>query len=727
MRDVLRSALERAVSESGSPGAVALVGDLDRTYFHAAAGNRQSVPEPAPALPDTPYDLASLTKAIATTTAILLLRKDGALEFDQPVSDFVPIPAFGKFTIRHLLTHTAGLVAGLPYYKDAHSTDEMLQRYAQFELDWPPGTRRRYSDVGFMILGRLVELVSRDSLDAFCTRHIFKPLGMKMTAFKPPESWRGTCAATENCGWRGRLLVGEVHDENAAAVGGVSGHAGLFAPAGDLALFCRAMLSGKLLPSGVLEEITKVGQVPVYPWQGIGWQLDPWDSGTEGFLPSRAAFGHTGWTGTCIWMDRDTTQFAILLSNTCHPARGNRNNGALRRTFFSALARELYPRRTNTHTGLDRVMRQDFEVLQGRRIALLTNPSAVDQLGRPILDVLALDPRVTLKRLYSPEHGIRGDAEAGQVVASQSGAIPVTSLYGAQTRPAAAELNEIDLFVIDLQDAGARYYTYAAAMFECLRACAETGTPVLVLDRPNPLGGEVLEGPVAIETDAPVCAAPVPIRHGMTFGELAQFFVEHVLTGKKPALEVNALDAWRPECLFDECSLPWVPPSPNMPHALTALLYTGMCLFEGTNLNEGRGTDTPFEVIGAPWLDAKPVLRQIRAAHRAGTSLEAVTYTPTSIPGKASDPRYNGQTCQGIRIIVRDPHNVRAFTLAVALLSAIRARHPGEFQWGPSFDVLAGSKDLRLAIEAGVSAHRIVAACEPALQTFAATRVRKYA
>lgn len=727
MREVLRKALDTAVSASLSPGAVALVGDVHHTYFHAATGLRQAVPEPLPALPTTPYDLASLTKVVATTTAIMLLREDGALDLDQPVSEIVPIPAFGAFTVRHLLTHTAGLVAGLPYYKTASSIDEMLQRYAEREPDWPPGTRRRYSDVGFMILGRAVELAARDSLDAFCAKRIFKPLGMKCTAFNPPKAWRDTCAATEDCAWRGRLLVGEVHDENAYAVGGVSGHAGLFAPAEDLALFCRASLSGKLLPEKVLDEMTRLGQAPVYPWQGLGWQLDPWASGKEGFLPSRSAFGHTGWTGTCIWMDRRTGLFGILLSNTCHPSRANRNNEILRRTFFSAVARQFYPRTTNAHSGLDRVVWEGFAMVRDKRFALLTNHAAVDQLGRHILDVFALDPRVKPTRLYSPEHGIRGDVEAGEAVASEPGDVPIISLYGERKRPSRDELKNVDLFVIDLQDVGARYYTYAATMFDCIRACGETRTPVLVLDRPNPVGGDTLEGPIATDVGSPVCAAPVPIRHGMTMGELATCFVDTLLTGPKPSLSVSALDGWQPERLFDECGLPWTPPSPNVPKARTALLYTGTCLFEGTNLNEGRGADTPFEMIGAPWLDPAAVIRKIRAADRPGCSLVPVTYTPRAIPGKASDPRYRDQECQGIRIVVQDPHKVRAFTLAVALLIAIRNRHSGEFQWEPSFDVLAGSKDLRCAIETGKSARRIIAECASALDAFNTKRVRQYA
>lgn len=726
MREALRIALLEAVGQSKSCGGVAYVGDLRRTYFHAATGLRQTVPERLRAGADTPYDLASLTKAIGTTTAVLLLREDGALELDQPVSELVPIPAFRQFTVRHLLTHTAGLVAGLPYYKTATSLDEMLQRYAQRKLDWPPGTRRRYSDVGFMILGRAVELVARDSLDAFCARRIFRPLGMKRTAFNPPQTWARTCAATAQCAWRGRVMIGAVHDENAYAVGGVAGHAGLFSTAGDLARFCRALLQGELLPERVLAEMTAAGQVPSYPWQGLGWRLDPWVTGEEGFLPARTAFGHTGWTGTSLWLDRETGLFAVLLGNTCHPSRAQRDNETFRRTVHMAVAREFYPRATNTHTGLDRLVWEGFRPLLGKRIALLTNQAAVDSLGRPVLDVLALEPRLEVVLLYGPEHGIRGQAEAGATVQSESGEAPLISLYGGRKRPSQTELKKVDVFVVDLPDVGARYYTYMATMLECMKACAKARIPVLVLDRPNPIGGEALEGPIATNTASPVCCAPIPVRHGMTMGELAVFFLKNLLQGPRLSLTVNTLDNWERPRMFDECALPWAPPSPNIPTPETALLYAGMCLFEGTNLNEGRGTETPFHVIGAPWLDAKAVVRRIRRRDRPGCALRAVTYTPKVITGKASSPRYCDQECQGIRVTVRDPHNVRAFTLATALLAAIRERHPDEFEWTEYFDVLAGSADLRQRIERGESARQIVDAYTPALEAFNAERPRCY-
>ncbi len=727
MQDSLHKALREAVSKAKCPGGVAYVGAKDETYFFEAEGRRQVTPKPLPAERLTVYDLASLTKVIATTTAVMLLRDDGVLALDQPVSEHIPVPSLSRFTIRNLLTHTSGLYAWHADYKDVHSVTEFVQRCADIEPDWEPGTRRRYSDPGFLLLGMVVELASRDSLDAFCRKRIFEPLGMKDTTFNPPPAMRERCAATAWCSWRGRVMRGEVHDENAYAVGGVSGHAGLFSTAPDVARFCRTLLAGELLKETTLAEMTRLGQVACYPWQGLGWQLDPWRGGPQGYLPSRAAFGHTGWTGTSMWMDRDTGLFAILLGNTCHPDREHRDSETFRRTFYDGVAARFYPGRGNTHTGLDRLVLDDFAPLREKRIALLTHHAAVDELGRPILDVLKLAPDVHVKVVYSPEHGLRGQAEAGESVGGQTApGMEVISLYGRRRRPSRDELAGVDLFVVDLQDVGARYYTYPATMRECLAACGEAGTPVLLLDRPNPLGGAVIEGPAADEAGSPVCYAHIPVRHGMTLGELATLFLAREWPGPKPALTVHPLDGWTPDFLFDSCSLPWLAPSPNIPTPETALVYIGMCLFEGTNLNEGRGTDTPFQLIGAPWLRPDVVLKEVEAEWTTGLQLTPDNYTPRAIPGKAIKPRYKDETCQGIRIDVTDPGMARPFTLAVALIQAIRRVHPAEFAWNDHFDALAGGPGLRRGVERGEGVRHMARQWREEIEAFEALRPQLY-
>lgn len=722
----IRDALHRAVDLTGSPGAVLYVGDCDTTYVHEARGLRQRVPSPLPATEDTIYDLASLTKVVATTMAVMRLRDAGRIDLDQPIIDFVPIGAFRAITLRHLLTHTGGLAPTLPLYKEVDSLDAMLAGYARDGIMGPPGGIRRYSDAGFMLLGNLVERAAGMPFDVFCRETLFDPLDMRWTAFNPPESWRDRCAATENCVWRKRIIRGEVHDENAYAVGGVAGHAGLFSTAEDLAKFVRALLSGRIVAESTLIEMTTAGHVPSYPWQGLGWQLDPWRGKAQGYLPSREAFGHTGWTGTSMWIDRRSGLFAILLANTCHPSRERRDNARFRRIVHTVVAEHFYPRTTNVQTGLDRLLYEDFQAVLGKRVAVLTHHAAVDRLGRHILDVLALSPSTRVQVVYSPEHGLYGQAEAGERVAGQTARVPVISLYGEQKAPKPDELNGVELFIVDLQDVGARYYTYMATMKRCLEACAAARVPVLILDRPNPLGGEVLEGPIAVETASDVCSAQIPVRHGMTMGEIALFFQATEFKGNNLDLRVSQLDNWRPNFLFDQCGLAWVAPSPNIPRPQTALLYAGTCLFEGTNLNEGRGTDTPFALIGAPWLDAAQVIDDIEREDRAGMDLDAVAYTPRAIQGKAANPRYKDEPCRGVRIIITGPDQVRSFRLAVALIIAIRRRHPDRFEFTPFFDTLVGGPDLRGRIERGHYASDIAAAYAAPLADFDRGRPKLY-
>ena len=663
-----------------------------------------------------------------TAVSVLMLRDAGEIRLEQPVTDFVPIPEFRAMTLFHLLTHTAGLTPGNPYYETMDSLEEMFLRYAKEGIVSPVGAVSRYSDVGYMLLGKVVESAAQDRLDNFARREIFEPLGMERTGYLPPSEWVEDCAATERCRWRKRVMLGEVHDENTHAVGGVAGHAGLFSTAADLARFCRGLLTGKLLQESTVAEMTTMDKVANYPWQGLGWQIDPWASKKQGFLPSRTVFGHTGWTGTCLWMDRETGFFTILLGNTCHPSRARRDNENFRRTVFMAVAKKFYGANTSTHSGLDRVMRQDFNAVSGKRLAVLTNHAATDQYGRHIVEVLNLAPEPRIRMLYSPEHGIRGQAEAGEYVDRQDSAIPVVSLYGQRKEPTAEELDGVDLFVVDLQDVGSRYYTYMATMRRCMAACARVRTPVLVLDRPNPVGGEILEGPIAVDTSRDVSSAAIPIRHGMTMGELATYFARTDLRRARPKLKLklSLLDNWWPETLFEDTSLEWTPPSPNLPTPGSALLYVGMCLFEGTNLNEGRGTETPFSLIGAPWLDARAVIDAVPPEERAGAVLAAQIFTPVSIPGKSARPRYQGQKCEGIRIRLNDARAARPFTLAVALIQAIRGRHEGEFEWVASFDILAGGGDLRQRIEAGQSASQIAEAYRPGLEAFDRKRPKLY-
>lgn len=719
--------LALAVREAKAPGAVAYAGRGGEMLFHGAVGLRQQSPAPEAATTDTLYDLASLTKVISTTTAVMLLREEGKLDLDQKVSEYLPLPGLDRFTLRHCITHTTGLPPFKVWYREIAGAENMVRRIAELGLDAPPGTRRVYSDLGFILLGQCAAQAAREPLDAFVKRRVFAPLKMERTTFRPDAALRAECAPTEQCPWRGRMVRGEVHDENAFAMGGVSGHAGLFSTAGDLAIFCRALLGGRIVKPATLDEMLRPGQVPGYAWQGLGWWLDPWMSGANGYLPSRTAFGHTGWTGTALWIDRETEIFTILLSNTCHPTRARRDNTSLRKTFFDGAALPLYPDRTNAHTALDYLVRDDFSGLKGKGLGVLTNNAATDQTGRPAAEVLRQEPGLRLTRYFSPEHGLRLQAEAGAAVAGDNvNGVPVVSLYGDKKGPSPEDLRGVDLFVADLPDVGARYYTYLATLLECMTACAAAGVPVKVLDRPNPLGGVVLEGAVAIVADSPVCRAPVPARHGMTLGEAAMFLQQTRPELKKLDLSVQPAENWRRELMHHQCALPWSPPSPNLPTADAALAYAGTCLFEGVNLNEGRGTETPFLLFGAPWVDNLSVAEMIAPEDSPGMRLVTALYTPKSLPGRAADPAFRDKVCKGFRVEFTDRTAARPFRLAVALLCALHRRHKDRLEWKPFFDTLAGGPDLRELIQRGASAADITAVAEPGLAAFDAARPKLY-
>lgn len=726
--DALQEALDRAVREAKAPGATALVGRGDEVIFAGASGLRQRVPVSLPATVDTFYDLASLTKVIATTTVVLQLVEEGKLALEAALPPVVPLAWGSKVTLKQILTHTAGLPPLLPGLKDrATSLAQAVGEIGNVALRSAPGTRRVYSDLGFITLAQVIELIEQDTFDAVCARRVFAPLGLKQMGFRPPEAWRENCAATEDCPWRNKVMVGEVHDENAWAIGGVSGHAGLFATVGDVGKFCAALLRGEVLPDYVIEDAARKDHVPFYPWQGLGWKSDPWAGAIEGYLASRLAIGHTGWTGTNLWIDRSTGIYVVLLSNTCHPSRDARDNRTLRRVFHEAVNRVLYPVRSNTHTGIDRVLWNDFEDIEGKRSAVLTHLAAPDQRGRNALEVLGLREGFSPRRVFTPEHGLRGAAEAGETVRGERAGVEIISLYGEQKAPTAAQLADVDLFLINLQDIGARYYTYVGTMKACLEACAAAGTPVLVLDRPNPLGGDVIEGPLPERVGSLVCSVRVPIRHGLTMGEMALFLQKTEPALKKLKVSVLPLDGWARARYWDALDLVWTPPSPNMPDWETALLYVGTCLFEGINVNEGRGTETPFRCFGAPWIDAAAVIARVDPALARGAALAPIRYTPRSIPGKSAKPEYMDVACGGVSITITERDALRPFSLACGLLRALHEVHPRALAWKPNFDVLAGGAALREAISGGRDLVDYLASVQSGLAAFDRERPRLYA
>jgi uncharacterized protein YbbC (DUF1343 family) len=348
--------------------------------------------------------------------------------------------------------------------------------------------------------------------------------------------------------------------------------------------------------------------------------------------------------------------------------------------------------------GIEVLLRDSVHLVRGKRVGLITNPSAVTRSGELGADVLARTPGVRLVALFGPEHGIRGAAAAGDHVASgrdEKTGLPVHSLYGATRKPTPAMLEGVELLVFDIQDVGARPYTYISTMALAMQAAKEKGVPIVVLDRPNPIGGEVVEGGILEPKFASfVGMYPIPERHGMTVGELARLFNREFGIGAQ--LTVVPVEGWRRSMWFDRTGLPWVNPSPNIRRLEAAIHYPGTVFFEGTNLSEGRGTGFPFEQTGAPWLDAPAVAAEMNAMRLPGVRFQAVRFAIERSAGK-----FPGATVPGVRLVVTDRARYRPVATSLRLIDAIRRRHPRDFRWSGTMDRLAGTDRVRSAIEGG--------------------------
>ncbi|MEW5978278.1 MAG: DUF1343 domain-containing protein [Acidobacteriota bacterium] len=364
--------------------------------------------------------------------------------------------------------------------------------------------------------------------------------------------------------------------------------------------------------------------------------------------------------------------------------------------------------------GIEVLLTEQRERLRGKRIGLITNHTAVDRRQRHAADLLAALPETRLVALFSPEHGIRGTAPAGQEVSSGTDpttGVPVYSLYGAVTEPTPEMLENVDVLVYDIQDAGARFYTYISTLGRCLRVAAARHIAFLVLDRPNPLNGTALEGPLLDpKFRSFVGEFPIPIRYGLTAGELALWIrAEESLDLD---LHVVKMKNWRRKQWYDDTGLKWVPPSPNLPTVEAAVVYPGLCLIEGTNLSEGRGTAKPFEQIGAPWIDGPALAEALTARSLPGAEFRAVQFTPTS-------SKFAGQLCQGIQVQVADRSVFSPVMTALEILAEVRRRYPSQFVWNARhFDRLAGTDTVRSALDRGTSAAKLVDSWNGELNAF---------
>ena len=656
--------IERAIEESQLPGAVLLVGRGDQVLYRKAYGSRAVQPARVPMTVDTVFDLASLSKPVGCATSVLLLAERGKLRLTDPVARY--LPAFsangkGAITIEQLLMHRGGLIPDnslSDYEKGPHAA--LANVYNLTPLS-PPGARFAYTDVGYIVLGEVVRVASGRPLDQFARENIFEPLGMKDTSYRPGDALRARIAPTEKRDdyW----MVGEVHDPRAYALGGVAGHAGLFGTADDLSRYCRMVLGGGVVDGKrVLSESTAAEMIRPRPVPGdsdlrsYAFDIDtPYSSARGDRFPRGTSFGHTGFTGTMFWMDPQSRAYFILLANSVHPD-GKGAVVALRRQVATAVAEALLGPAPAplVLAGVDVLKGEGFKRLKGRKVALITNHTGRDQGSRRTVDLLAAAPGVKLVRLFSPEHGLYGvlDEKVGHGADEKTG-LKVFSLYGQTQRPTAEMLDGVDTLVYDIQDIGARFYTYVSTLGLCMEEAARRKIRVVVLDRPNPNTGLVVDGPVAQKKYFGFTAyGPIPVAHGMTVGELARLFNEEF--GVHCDLDVVPIEGWKRTMWWDDTGWLWVNPSPNIRNPTQALLYLAVGVLETSNLSVGRGTDEPFELIGAPWVDGRKLAAALNQARVPGVRFVPVTFTPKS-------SKFAGEECQGVHLVLTDR---RAFSLS---------------------------------------------------------------
>lgn len=753
---VLDTIVKDAIQSGEIPGAVLLIGHSGQVVYRKAFGNRSVEPRREPVTVDTVFDLASLTKVVATTIAVMQLVEKGKIRTNDPVAKYVPeFAQNGKedITVRQLLTHFSGLREDLDLSSPWQGRDTALQMaYAQQPV-YAPGSRFLYSDVNFIVLGALVERVSEMTLDQYCQKNIFTPLAMTRTRFEPPASWSPRIAPTQ-FDEQNKMLRGIVHDPTARRMGGVAGHAGVFSTADDLAKFAQFLLTGgPILSPATIEKMTTPQQPPsAQVLRGFGWDIDSPFSSNRGDLLPVGSFGHTGFTGTSLWIDPTTRTYIILLTNAVHP-RGKGSAVALRSKVATAVAaalsltvadkdelrwksitgyneaqtaaRRIAARNGSVQTGIDILEAKDFEQIRGpsgtRKIGLLTNQTGVDSQGRRTIDILAQASGVSLQAIFSPEHGVTGTLDTTDISNTKDSAtgIPVYSVYGATDtarRPSLDILKSLDTVVVDIQDAGVRFYTYETTLGYFLEAGAKAGVEIVVLDHPNPITGSLVQGPVSdLGHESFTNYFSLPVRHGMTLGELAKMFNEE--RNIHARLQVVPMEGWMRGDWYDSTALPWVNPSPNLRSLTETTLYAGVGLVEGTNVSVGRGTDTPFEVLGSPWINAHQLAQYLNGRDISGVRFVPVSFTPSS-------SNYSGQKCEGVNVILTDRNAFDAPELGFELAAALRTLYPEQFHI-ERMSSLVANQSAYDAVSRGEDPRRIAADWQERLDKFQQLR-QKY-
>ena len=745
----LDSAINLAIEQGKLPGAVLLVGHDGKVVYRKAYGKRALVPQPETMTLDTIFDCASLTKVIATTSSLMKLFEQGRFSLNDKVTDYIPEFQGGKsdITIRNLFTHFSGLRPDVPLDQPWTGYDTGIHLACTDPPAGRPGVRHVYSDINFILLGEIVHRLSGQMLSDYARANVFLPLGMKETMFQPPANLVPRIAPTERVNKTGPPLRGVVHDPTARNMGGVAGHAGMFSTADDLARFAQMMLNGgeldgvRVFSPLTVAKFTEPQTPPDQPiLRGLGWDIDSPYSRNRGELFPIGSYGHTGFTGTSIWIDPSTKTYVILLANSVHPelrpaitplrskvatiAAAGVGIGAqgviltgYNDTLTGAGARREVSRTGATLTGLDVLEAQKFQPLSGKHIGLITNHTGLDRQGRRNVDVMR-QAGVNVVALFSPEHGFAGTEDRSglkDTVDTASG-LKVFSLYGQTERPTPEMLHGIDALVFDIQDIGVRFYTYVTTMAYAMEAAAKAKIPFYVLDRPNPITGTHVEGPLldASNTSFVGYFPGLPLRHGMTIGELARMFNGENKIGAD--LRVIQMQDWYRGDWFDATTLPWINFSPNMRSLNAAALYSGIGMLEySKNYSVGRGTDSPFEQVGAAFIGGRELATYLNARQIPGVRVYPTSFTP-------SESNSKGVRIEGVRFVITNRELFDSTRLGLELGAALQKLYPGKITFSDDKRLIGNDEVIR-RLQAGDDATTIQQSLMDSLEKF--TKIRE--
>jgi uncharacterized protein YbbC (DUF1343 family) len=744
----LDAAVNLAIKERRIPGAVLIVGHNGHIVHRKAYGNRAEVPQVEPMTLDTIFDCASLTKVVATTPSMMKLFEEGKYRLIDKVTDYIPEFQDGKseVTVRNLLTHFSGLRPDVPLKPDWSGYMTGIHLACTDPPAGPPNVQHVYSDINFELLGDMVRRLSGETLAEYSRRHVFLPLGMNDTMYQPPTSLIPRIAPTEKDPKTGQILRGIVHDPTARNMGGIAGHAGLFSTGDDLARYCQMMLNmGKLGQSRLfsprtVEKFTEPQTPSDQPiLRGLGWDIDSPYSGNRGELFPIGSYGHTGFTGTSIWIDPSSKTYVILLTNAIHngprpPMLALRSKVATitaaalgmtsRRVTLTGYnetinyvgRRRIVEHQSSVQTGLDVLEENGFEPFVGKTIGLITNHTGIDHRGRRNVDQM-VGAGIKVGALFSPEHGWAGAVDHPGIKDTTDllTGIKVYSLYGETERPTPEMLEGLDALVFDIQDIGVRFYTYETTMAYALESAAKAHIPFYVLDRPNPISGVRVEGPILDKANTSFVGyfAGMPVRHGMTIGELAEMFNYERKLGAD--LRVIKMHDWDRGDWLDSTNVRWVNPSPNIRSLNAAMLYPGLCLLEySTNVSMGRGTDAPFEQIGADFIDGTQLSTYLNRRGLPGVRTYPTSFTPTS-------SKFDGVRIEGVRFVITDRENMDAVRIGLELAVALQRLYPDKVDYNLSRRLI-GSNEVIKQIQQSVDADDIQDSYHGALEKFKKVR-----